>query len=154
MTAARRQLVVLGVLLVVMAVVYARAFWPQPRRGPALPEAPGPASSASAAAAAASEGVISLALPDAEPAALAAQRERAASLGWERDPFTGGAAGGSMSGFDLAGILWDAASPIAMINGEMVRAGDQVEGYKVLEITQSSVLLSDGGQTVTVTLAE
>jgi hypothetical protein len=150
MIAPRRQLFILGALVFVMAAVYLRAFRPSPRPAPAPPSAPeirGPAS-------AEAPGVISLDLPDAVPVAQAAQRERAAALGWERDPFTGGSAGGSVSGFDLSGILWDAQSPIAMINGQMVRIGDQVEGYRVVEITQSTVLLSDGGQAVNLSIAE
>lgn len=72
-----------------------------------------------------------------------AQAARAAALGWSRDPFVRGGVPGQVSGLTLSGILWDEAAPIAIINGEPVRAGDQVEGYRVVEITPERVSVSD-----------
>ena len=79
---------------------------------------------------------------------------RATELAWGRDPFTGGSADSEVSGFDLSGILWDAAAPIAVINGQMLRVGDEVEGYRVVTITQDRVTLSDGGQPLNLFIAQ
>jgi len=46
----------------------------------------------------------------------------------------------------LSGILWDpGGQSIAIINEEEVRVGDTVIGYKVLEIREDAVVLTNGG---------
>ncbi|NQT06972.1 MAG: hypothetical protein HQ575_05470 [Candidatus Omnitrophica bacterium] len=65
---------------------------------------------------------------------------------WGRDPF------GleklpeeeSVVSFVLNGIIWDEDNPYAIINDEVVREGDKIRGYKVIEIKEGSVLLDDG----------
>jgi len=65
---------------------------------------------------------------------------------WGRDPF------GleklpeeeSAVSFVLNGIIWDEDNPYAIINDEVVREGDKIRGYKVIEIKEGSVLLDDG----------
>ena len=52
-----------------------------------------------------------------------------------RDPFTRDVAMDPMGGLRLSGILWDASAPIAIINGQMVQVGDDLEGYQVVEIS-------------------
>ena len=157
MTKSRRQMLILAASVVVMIAVYVRALRPS---GPIAPKAGGrpPASESAAAtaretAAAPASGVVSLDLPEALPARQA-QRDQASRLAWGRDPFTGGAAGAEVSGFDLSGILWDATQPIAVINGQMLRVGDELESYKVTQIAQDSVLLSDGSQTLTLAIPQ
>lgn len=82
-----------------------------------------------------------------------AQRQRATLLAWGRDPFARGAGAGQISGLNLSGILWDASAPIAIINGQMLRVGEELEGYRVTEITQDRVLLTDGAHTVSLHIA-
>ena len=143
MSKSQQQAALLGVLMAVMIGVYVRALKPSHHAG----ATPSGTSSQEHAAAPHEEGQVEAAelLPVA--AQRAAQRERAAQLGWTRDPFTHGASVGLMGGFTLSGILWDATAPIAMVNGQMVSVGDTVEGYRVTEIRIDRVLLSDGEQT-------
>ena len=143
----QQQLVILGVLVMVMITVYARALL-RPAASARAPAVRAPADVSAPAAprpAAAPEGEISLDLP-ADTGLRQTQRARATGLAWGRDPFTGGSAGGEVSGFDLSGILWDASQPIAIINGQMLRVGDEVEGYRILEITRDRVTMSDGSE--------
>ena len=150
MTKRQQQVIVLAGLTVVMAAVYARPlFKPSAsHRRPVrsrLEEAAPPAASRPVPAAA------SLELP-AESPARQAQRQHANELAWGRDPFTGSSSGGQVSGFDLSGILWDAIQPIAVINGEMRRIGDEVDGYRIVAITQDTVSISDGTQDMQLSL--
>ncbi len=86
---------------------------------------------------------------------------------WKRDPFApfpGAQAPssgndnpptvGAVSGTDLRlqGILWDAGKPTALINDEMVQPGSVIAGWKVIEIHQDRVLISDGKSTKTLHL--
>jgi hypothetical protein len=82
-----------------------------------------------------------------------AQRQLAATLAWGRDPFARGAAAGQPGGLSLSGILWDATSPIAIINGQMFRVGEEIDGFRVLEIAHDRVSLSDGTQTFQLLIA-
>ena len=143
MSKSQQQAALLGVLVVVMIGVYARALKPShhadaPPSEPASQEPP---------AASVEEGQAEAAELLPLPTQRAAQRERAAQLGWTRDPFTHGAGVGLAGGFALSGILWDATAPIAMVNGQMVGVGDTIEGYRVTEIRIDRVVLSDGQQT-------
>ena len=144
----QQQLTILGGLAVVMIAVYAKAFKPAGASAPAPEvdassmnephEAVPPVSSVSAA----------------EPSKQRdAQRSRAAALSWSRDPFTRGAALGQVSGLSLSGILWDAAAPLAIINGQPVRAGEAFESYTIVSISHDSVTVSDGTQTFQLTIS-
>ncbi len=139
------------VLAVIMAAVYARDLRPSaPSHTPAVdPSAAVPAPASRPAASPADK--VNLDLP-AENGSREAQRKHAAALAWGRDPFTGSSAGGEVSGFDLSGILWDANAPIAVINGQMLRVGDEVEGYRIVTITQDRVTMSDGSQPLNLTI--
>jgi hypothetical protein len=135
MTKAQQQLAVLGALAIVMIAVYARAF------RPSSPSARPNGRVEPVATQDVTERPVSEEL-------RSAQRERLASLKWSRDPFTLGAtSGGQLSGLILSGILWDATAPLAIINGSMVRAGEDVEGYRVVAITTDSVVFTDGTDT-------
>jgi len=46
--------------------------------------------------------------------------------------------------FSLNGVLWDEKTPLAIIDGNTVGIGDDMDGYKIVDIAQDSVLLSDG----------
>ena len=79
-----------------------------------------------------------------QPTSREAQRQHLAGLEWDRDPFTRSAAGDQASELDLSGILWDPSQPMAIINGEMVQVGDELDDYRVLEIGPDHVSLTDG----------
>ena len=93
--------------------------------------------------------------PTAQPAAVPAedmpglrqgQREQAARWTWSRDPFTRGPAVVGVAGLTLTGIIWDRTSPLAIINGEVLQPGQEIEGYRLLQIQPDRVWLSDGEQ--------
>jgi len=44
----------------------------------------------------------------------------------------------------LGGVLWDEASPSAVINEKIVHVGNRVAGYRVVRITRDKVLLNAG----------
>lgn len=140
MSRSQKQLVVLAMLLAIMGAVYARAFRsPAPSLHRAQPQqllAEAPVREAS-----------SIALTAPPSAQRTAQRQRVAQLAWARDPFFRGAASPQTSELALSGILWDAAQPIAIINGQMVRVGEELEGYRVVEISHDVVSVTDGTQT-------
>jgi hypothetical protein len=133
MSRTQQQAAALGVLLLVMAAVYARAL----RR----PAASGPAPVQDVL------GEVREIVPQDASGVLAKraeQRTRGARLAWRRDPFLRGATAGGPAGLLLAGILWDATAPIAMINGQMLRVGEEVDGYRVTAIFHDHVSLTDG----------
>ena len=51
------------------------------------------------------------------------------------------------------GIAWDENNPVAVINDEVVRVGDQVQGHSVVKIEQNKVTLSDGVELIEIRLA-
>ena len=149
MTRSQQQIIVLGVLGCVMAAVYARALRPSAsRRSPpakaAAEQAATPASHPDERAGEAAR-TVSAALEWSEQ--RREQRARAAELAWERDPFARGRAAGAVGGFTLSGILWDASAPIAIINGQMVHVGEELDGYRIVSIAQDRVFISDGAKT-------
>ena len=83
----------------------------------------------------------------------ATQREAAQALAWSRDPFLPGGAAADLGELTCSGILWDPQRPLALINGLTVGVGEEVAGYRVLEITRDAVTVSDGSQTVTLRIA-
>ena len=133
MSRSRQQAITFGILLVVMILVYAKALRPPAAGHPAPAQA--------------ALGEIREVAPQGTSGVLAQraeQRTRAARLAWRRDPFLRGASAGGPAGLLLAGILWDATAPIAMINGQMLRVGEELEGYRVTAIFQDHVSLTDG----------
>ena len=137
MTRPQKQLMLLGVLGAVMVAVYVRALRPSPSEEPAQRATP-------AAEVPASKPVDAVSIPLQPSGDREAQRARAVRLAWTRDPFLRGARGGMMSGFTLSGILWDEEEPLAIINGQMLHVGDDIEGYQVTEILHDRVAISDG----------
>ncbi len=108
---------------------------------PAAPPAAQPATEAPTAAALPAAGAA-----DAAPALRQRQREQAARWTWSRDPFTRGPAVVGVAGLTLTGIIWDQTSPLAIVNGEVLRPGQEIEGYRLLQIQPDRVWLSDGDQ--------
>ena len=72
------------------------------------------------------------------------QRAQAARWSWSRDPFARGPAVVGVAGLALTGIIWDQAAPMAIINGEVMQLGQEIDGYRLLEIKPDRVWLSDG----------
>ncbi len=67
---------------------------------------------------------------------------------WGRDPFTVGTNAVELSGdLVLSGIIWDDKKPYCIINEKVVKAGDEISGYKVVEIKKESVSVRAGDQT-------
>ena len=60
------------------------------------------------------------------------------SRGELRNPRSGGATGA----VHVEGILWDAAQPMAIVNGEVHRVGDDVEGFRIVEIRAQAVVVN------------
>ena len=140
MIGSKPQRTLLAVLLVVLMAVLARAL--HSTTSAALADANLQGSSEATAAAVMSRD---------------AQRQYAKSLAWGRDPFAPGSRGGgpgAVSALALSGILWDPTAPIAVINGAMLRVGDQFEGYRVVAISRDAVSLSGGGKTFQLQLSQ
>jgi hypothetical protein len=65
----------------------------------------------------------------------------------KRDPFTSNpvpSVKASAYGVQLSGIVWDKDKPMAIINGRVVKVGDNVDGRMVSVIKQDRVVLNDG----------
>ena len=136
----QQQVAVLIGLVIVMAAVYARAFRGTGHHRPA-PSAAVPGDAAGAGA------PVEESWPD-RSAQRQAQQAEAVQLAWARDPFThGGTSAGGPSGLALSGILWDANAPLAIINGQTLRVGEELEGFRVVQIDPDRVVLSDGIET-------
>lgn len=70
---------------------------------------------------------------------------KTAYLSWGRNPFVQREIALRKIPF-LQGVAWDEKKPKAVINGEILGVGGQVEGYRVTEIQKDRVLLNDGQQ--------
>jgi hypothetical protein len=98
--------------------------------------------------------------PAAQPAPLQREddmsvleklKEEAGRLKPGRDPFSRQAGPAAAKGPVLSGIVWDARDPAAIINGQVVRVGDDLEspaGHKVLAIDKNRVILNDGERNI------
>ncbi len=74
---------------------------------------------------------------------------------WTRCPFCGTLYVGGVSGVvALSGILWDDENPKAVINGEIVGVGGNVNRYSVINISRNSVTLNDGIKDIEISLEE
>ena len=78
---------------------------------------------------------------------LKRMEEEGRYLELKRDPFTGQLLVPQVTiskGISLNGILWDIVSPMAIINDEVVKIGDRVQGSAVIGIEKDKVILHDG----------
>jgi hypothetical protein len=84
--------------------------------------------------------------PD-KAAAPAVSTAKTQKLSWVRDPFSGKAyiatRQAAYEDVRLYGVIWDASTPLAMINDKIVKVGDKIDKYKVLKITSQEVVLKD-----------
>lgn len=72
--------------------------------------------------------------------------EEARLIALKRDPFTQNRIETKVigSGLALSGIIWNEKDPKAVIDGKIVGVGDQIGAKTIIEITPSTVTLSDG----------
>ncbi|NQS99785.1 MAG: hypothetical protein HQ595_01775 [Candidatus Omnitrophica bacterium] len=62
--------------------------------------------------------------------------------------------GYSFDKLNLSGILWDAqGDSSALINNEIFSAGDSVDGFRIKEITQNSVIVDKDGREHTINVS-
>jgi hypothetical protein len=81
------------------------------------------------------------------------QRRLAAQRLWGRDPFTRSTSTNLVNGLSLSGILWDVATPMAIINGQTFQVGDECDGYRIVEIAPTYVAVTDEIQTFQLQIA-
>jgi hypothetical protein len=141
MKRAQVQLLVLGALGLVIAVIYIPAL-----RGPSHQTM----SAQQSTAVATHDSVHDMTIETVadRSAKRAVQRQHAARLGWDRDPFHLDVVEEQIIELKLSGIIWDPAKPLALINGQMVTVGANVAGQQVVAITQQQVTVSDGTTTL------
>ena len=64
---------------------------------------------------------------------------------WGRNPFTlQKTSSKAFKDLILDGIMWDKEKPLAIINGEIVKIGDNISANLVVDIKQDRVILNDG----------
>ena len=70
-----------------------------------------------------------------------------------RDPFfQQPIADSTQGGIRVTGIAWDDVHPTAIINDQVIKRGDEIIGYKVIDIMRNKVILSDGFRNVELNL--
>ena len=151
MTRSQQQAAVLVALVGVMAAVYSRVLHPSGSRHSAPSDVAVTPEPSTLPHEVAPEAVVRL---DEDPAVKApprggwrdVQREQAALLAWGRDPFSSRALNGEATGLTLTGILWDEKQPMAIIDGQTVSVGQDVQGYRVDVIKHDRVVMTDGTQ--------
>lgn len=76
-------------------------------------------------------------------------------LRWGRDPFLPETSKTQEHGTEdlaLSGIMPDKQNPCAIINDEVVKLGDKVDGMTVIEINENNVVLDENGKRHTLEL--
>ncbi len=145
-----KQKIILTVLGIVLVVVWTRAFMMKPvyRHNP-------PPVSFHASGRVVAPRPLAKESPDEEPPVLRWKRDPFAvseivlSSGPEKSTLSSGANAKPAAPLRLEGILWDARKPAALINDTLVEVGSSVGGWKVVEIREDRVSLSDGQSTQT-----
>lgn len=74
---------------------------------------------------------------------------------WGRNPFSiSGARIWRLGALTINGILWDKKNPLAIINEEIVKVGDKIDGNTVVGIEQNRVILNDGSKDIELLLGQ
>lgn len=74
---------------------------------------------------------------------------------WGRNPFSiSGSRIMRLGALTINGILWDKKNPLAIINEEIVKVGDKIDGNKVVSIEQDRVILNDGSKDIELLLGQ
>ena len=90
-----------------------------------------------------------------EPRASSLEPGASDTKTWGRDPFILDAANAKeqvMGDMTLNGIAADKENPYAIINNDIVKLGDKVNGMTVIEINEKNVVLDEKGQRHTLEL--
>ena len=151
MTRVQQQLSMLAGLLIVMVLVYG----PRLRVGSSAErptETNAPVSHEEPSVTASPDVSTQLAAPWQSPS-RAQQHRRADTLAWGRDPFHPAGSSSTVGGLPLSGILWDATTPMAIINGQMMQIGETIDEFRVMEILPDHVSVTDGAQTYQLLIA-
>jgi len=144
----KRALIVIAIGIPIFIVVMARNLKPRKKPGPApaaqVAQVPAPESAA-----------IHVASSKGDAKSLELQKTRA-ELPWGRDPFFSDPyKAGQASDLQLLGISYRGdGKGFANINNEIVRAGDAVKGFEVIEVLKDKVLLKKGDQSFYLTFPE
>lgn len=72
-----------------------------------------------------------------------AGRLKSSYSSWGRSPFVPGEQRENF-GLRLKGIVWDKENSFAIINEEIVRKGDKIEGKEVIEVERDKIIMNDG----------
>jgi hypothetical protein len=89
--------------------------------------------------------------------------QQGAGTAWGRDPFDleaahpkgqGEVRAGFAAGLHVLGIVWDTTRRHAIINGSVVRVGDEMEGIRVMAIERDRVTVAKGDQQQILRLGE
>lgn len=74
-------------------------------------------------------------------------------VAWGRDPFIIPTVQLPKSvSMTVSAIVWDEKRPLANIDGEIVGVGQQIEGFKVIQINKTNVIVNNGEGEVTLEL--
>lgn len=144
-----KEIIVIAFLVVVLGLIVVVNLKKKPAKRPAAI----PASSAEQVSKPTS--VSPLTFVPADEKKLSAQRERA-NLPWARDPFMVPTDKEyQRADLKLKGISFGADKKgFAFINNEILKVGDKVGDYQVLEIEKDKVLVGKGNQTFYLTLPQ
>ena len=121
------------IILIIFALLAVFVWWPKGKRRPVgLKRQP----------------EISLAKARAKvgPAKIASTRKkRSGFTEWGRNPFEWSKEGQSpVADLQLSGIIWDQQDAYAIINGEIVHAGDEIGDKAIKRIEPNRVIVTDG----------
>jgi hypothetical protein len=139
-----KQLILTGCLIVVLALVTLGNIKKKPSRAP-VPEAQSTVALAPPAAVSSAAAPVS---PAATSDTTRAQQLERGKLSWGRDPFIGlFDKEFKMDELKLQGISFGKnRAGYAFINNEIVKKGDEVGGYEVVEVEKAKVLLKKESQ--------
>ncbi len=80
-------------------------------------------------------------------------KEETKKMGVPRDPFSRQSVSAvTARGLSLSGIAWDSEDPTAIIDSRIVRVGDEIGGYVVIEIRKDTVVLNNGTENLELNL--
>jgi len=83
------------------------------------------------------------------------QKKRSGHKEWGRDPFmVTQTPVSSSSALALGGIVYDEKDSYALINNQLLHIGDEVNGNRVVDIQQDTVILNDGNKDIELKLEQ
>lgn len=126
----RQQLIILGIVVVVFIIATATAvFKPRPKQA-AKPES------------------AVVAAPAAQEPSPQKGRVKSSFKSWGRDPFAIGVGSTEEASGPvlLSGIFCDPPQSYCIIDGKVAKVGDEVSGYRILEIKKDTVTVKIGDE--------